>query len=191
MNEIKFFFIFIIYIQYINNNDIKKFNSSFISDNETNTENEEKKISAKNCKNCYKNNICIKCNNNYGLLGSKKNNKLVSLSLDELSNGVYKENNIYYPCMANCNICNNDSQCLSCKKGFIFINNDYSKCVQISSINLKDYYTNDNINFYFHKYEKNKKRKEFKNDYTPNPKRYLQESSDLSSDLVQIYLLLQ
>ena len=43
MNEIKFFFIFIIYIQYINNNDIKKFNSSFISDNETNTENEEKK----------------------------------------------------------------------------------------------------------------------------------------------------
>ena len=182
MNEIKFFFIFIIYIQYINNNDIKKFNSSFISDNETNTENEEKKISAKNCKNCYKNNICIKCNNNYGLLGSKKNNKLISLSLDELSNGVYKENNIYYPCMANCNICNNDSQCLSCKKGFIFINNDYSKCVQISSINLKDYYTNDNINFYFHKYEKNKKRKEFKNDYTPNPKRYLQETSDLSSD---------
>ena len=182
MNEIKFFFIFIIYIQYINNNDIKKFNSSFISDNETNTENEEKKISAKNCKNCYSNNLCIKCNNNYGLLGSKKNNELICISLDELSNGFYKENNIYYPCMANCNICNNEAQCISCNKGFIFVNNDYSKCVQISSINFKDYYTYDNINFYFNKYEKNKKRKGFKNDYTPNPKRYLQESSDLSSD---------
>ena len=182
MNEIKFFFIFFIYIQYINNNEIKKFYSSFISDNETNTEIEEKKICAKNCKNCYHKNICIKCNNNYGLLGSKKNNELICLFLDELRNGYYKENNIYYPCITNCNICNNDSQCLSCKKGFIFINNDYSKCVQISSINLKDYYTYDNINFYFHKYEKNKKRKEFKNDYSPNPKRYLQESSDLSTD---------
>ena len=182
MNEIKFFFIFIIYIQYINNNDIKKFNSSFISDNETNTEIEEKKIYAKNCKNCYSNNLCIKCNNNYGLLGSKKNNELICISLDELSNGFYKENNIYYPCMANCNICNNEAQCISCNKGFIFVNNDYSKCVQISSINFKDYYTYDNINFYFNKYEKNKKRKGFKNDYSPDPKRYLQQSSDLSTD---------
>ena len=82
--------------QNIENNDLQ------FPDNETNYELGTNGICPINCKQCRQNNKCIKCRNEFGFVGSKENEEINCLSLLELSNGnYYQENNIYYPLIEN------------------------------------------------------------------------------------------
>ena len=128
-----------------------------LSDDETNYELAQNGICSINCKQCYENNICKKCRNNYGLTFVENNgeNNIICLPLNELSIGYYKNNDeLYYPCLENCDICSNDTICKNCSSDYIFINDNYSECIFKSDIDLNDYFTNDNITYYNCKLEK-------------------------------------
>ena len=80
-----------------------------------------------NCKQCKLDNKCTKCRNDYGLIGSKKNNEVYCILLTEFnSKGYYQKDNIYYPCIENCVLCSNDISCDKCIDKFVFANN---KCL--------------------------------------------------------------
>ena len=98
-----------------------------LPDNETNYEISDDGICPKNCKQCKINKRCSICRENYALVGSKKNDKIICLLLNELKIGYYKENDIYYKCMDNCDICNDGITCEECSIGFELINN---KCIK-------------------------------------------------------------
>jgi len=97
------------------------------SDNENNYELSDDGICPKNCKHCNENKKCKKCRDNFNFFGSKKNQEINCLSDTELSIGYYKENDIYYSCIPNCDSCSDDTTCTTCSDGF-----DYSsgKCIK-------------------------------------------------------------
>ena len=97
------------------------------ADNENNYELSNNGVCPKDCKHCYENKKCIKCRDNFSLFGSKKNQEINCLSQTELSKGYYLENNIYYSCIQNCDICSDDTSCTTCSDGFDFIN---GKCIR-------------------------------------------------------------
>ena len=102
-------------------------NSKIIgSDNETNYELAENGICPINCKYCQENKKCLNCRNDYGLLGSKGKEEIICKPESKLNIGYYKDDNIYYKCMDNCDICFNGTFCENCSLGFIYINN---KCI--------------------------------------------------------------
>ena len=92
------------------------------ADDINNYELSENGICPINCKQCLINNICIKCRNDYGLVGNKENKEIKCLPLDELTIGYYQDKNIYYSCIDNCDICLNDSSCNNCSAGFVYYN---------------------------------------------------------------------
>ena len=96
------------------------------ANNETNYELSENGICPINCKHCLENNRCLKCRNDYGLCGSKENEEVICSPMTELNIGYYRNNNIYYKCIENCDICSNDISCNSCSNGFDYFN---GKCV--------------------------------------------------------------
>ena len=54
----------------------------------------------------------MKCKEDYGLVGNSDNVSLTCLNLNELNTGYYKlENDTYYKCMSNCEICKNNTIC--------------------------------------------------------------------------------
>ena len=116
----------------------------------------------KNCKKCSSKNNCTFCQENYTFIDGNKSicveketliNKYLQDPID-ISNYIKCEN-----IFNNCYTCN-DSYCLSCKEGYIFINDNFSNCILKSSINLDDYFINDNIIYYYCKDEKYKNRQE-------------------------------
>ena len=60
---------------------------------------------------------------------------------------------------SNCFTCN-DTLCLSCQEESVFINDNYSKCELISLLDMNDYFTNDNITYYYCKDDRYKDREE-------------------------------
>ena len=105
------------------------------ADNKNNYEIGDNGICPKNCKHCHEGNICLKCRNDYGFVGSKDNQEIKCLSQSELNKGYYKENNIYYKCIANCDICSNSESCQTCSEGFDSVN---GKCIKQIN-NCKEY----------------------------------------------------
>ena len=93
-----------------------------ISDEINNYELAENGICPRNCKHCLKKNICIKCRNNFNLVGSKYNQEIKCLQLSELKKGYYEENNIFYKCIQNCDICSDDISCDVCAEGLDYSN---------------------------------------------------------------------
>ena len=117
-----------------------------------------------NCKECSSKNSCTLCQNNFTFINGDKSicilketlvGKYIQDPLDQ-SNFIKCENKY-----KNCEACNN-SQCLSCKNGYIFINEEYSECILKSSIDINFYFTNDNITYYSCKEEKYHDREECK-----------------------------
>ena len=54
----------------------------------------------------------MKCKQDYGLVGNYENETIQCLDLNELKSGYFKlENETYYKCIANCEICSNASTC--------------------------------------------------------------------------------
>ena len=148
------------------------------ADNITNYELSEEAICPIYCKYCKKNKRCMKCKQDYGLVGNYENETIECLDLNELINGYFKfENETYYKCLTNCEICSNalscdkcidnyelvDNKCISkienckeydekgkcskCNDDYAFIKNNRDSCINISEIYR--YYTFDDGISYF------------------------------------------
>ena len=106
--------------------------------------------SIQNCKICYNNNSCILCDNGYTFI---EGNKTKCFKIEELENKYFSDpdhSNNYINCsnlVNNCYTCNS-SQCLTCQDGFIFLNDNFSKCISLLSIDLNEYITENNIMYY-------------------------------------------
>ena len=103
----------------------------------------------KYCKQCTIYQKCIKCKNNYGLVGNKKNiSELECLPDYHLNIGYYKEeNSIYYSCSNNCEKCYNDKTCFQCEENYALvgnITNNETICLPQSDL-YNGYYINNSI----------------------------------------------
>ena len=87
-------------------------------DNTNNYELSENGICPKDCKQCQENKKCTKCRDEYVLLGSKEREEINCVEQNTVSIGYYQENNIYYPCIENCEHCKNGTSCEKCSSGF-------------------------------------------------------------------------
>ena len=104
-----------------------------------------------NCEFCYSDNNCIKCFPKYTKINSINSTCYL---MDDLPIKNYyldpNDESNYIKCsnlVNNCSICNS-TQCLLCDNNFVFINDDFSKCLPKSSINLSLYFSDDNITYY-------------------------------------------
>ena len=122
------------------------------------------------CKRCKENKRCMKCKNDYGLLGNLENEAIECLNLNKLKIGYYKlENDTYYKCMNNCEICSNSTTCEKCDYKTKLLN---GICISMIE-NCQDYNeegicTKCNKNYAFNKTDKNscKKIDDFSDYYT-------------------------
>ena len=83
-----------------------------------------------NCKKCSNKESCDRCQDGYTFINFDQTRcvQIESLKNEYILDPSYEVN--YIPCQNiydNCNTCD-DTKCLSCKEGFAFINNDFSKC---------------------------------------------------------------
>ena len=77
----------------------------------------------KNCAQCKQNNnekICVNCRPEYVLIGSKESQEVNCIQSSELGNSYYKDtsNNVYYPCISNCEECENGITCITCSRNY-------------------------------------------------------------------------
>ena len=132
-----------------------------------------------NCKICSSKTNCSFCQDNFTFIDG---NKSFCAKKEELKNKYiqdpFDESN-YIKCgdiFNNCYTCNN-TQCLSCKEKYIFINDDFFKCELKSSLDMNDYFTNDNITYYSCKDDRYKERLEFQKNNTISTSNYFKEYS--------------
>ena len=129
---------------------------SYYSCNDTNFN------SIENCKECYEKDSCYLCKDNYTFING---NKSKCYEINELGEKYIIDPNDksnYIKCsdfINNCFICNN-SICLNCDEGYIFINDDFNNCLLKSSLNLTYYYSNDEKTYYSCENEKYKSNSE-------------------------------
>ena len=107
-----------------------------IPDEINNYELGEDGICSINCKQCKEKNKCIKCRIDYSFFGSKESEEIKCISNSKLNAGYYQDNNIYYKCMENCDICLDDLSCEKCSKGFYYFN---EKCKRHNIENCEIY----------------------------------------------------
>ena len=102
-----------------------------------------------NCSQCYEGGECIECRNSFYLIGTTINEKNTKcLANLNVSSGYFKYNNVYYPCLDNCDTCSNQTLCEKCKKGYYFIGNNRAFCDSGKDVD-KYYFTLDNGISYF------------------------------------------
>ena len=76
------------------------------------------------CQRCQEPNKCSKCLEPYVREGIISEDKIICSNESELVNGYYiDENNIYYKCIENCEICSNVVGCDKCLRGYAMFNN--------------------------------------------------------------------
>jgi len=93
-------------------------------------------VCSQNCKQCYENNICIKCRENYNLVGNIQNTDVICLNKEETAKGYFKrENNIYYECIDYCDTCSDFENCEKCQDGIEYNNN---KCINLNIPNCEE-----------------------------------------------------
>ena len=103
-----------------------------------------------NCKEYSNNGNCSKCKDNFTFIDG---NKFYCIDKEKLKDKYIQDpsdNSNYIRCenkYNNCDSCN-DSRCLICKEKFVFINDNYLMCLLKSSLNMSEYFTNDNITYY-------------------------------------------
>ena len=105
-----------------------------------------------NCEICSGKNKCLKCEENYVKLNSNQENcnLLSSLNLEEYYIDPNDDNN-YIKCsnyVNNCYSCNYPEGCVSCKEGFIMLNENKKSCHEKSKTDLTGYFTNDEMTYY-------------------------------------------
>ena len=114
------------------------------------------------CQKCSKKDNCFLCQQNYTFING---NKTECFKISQLGDKYYQDpddNSNYIECsnlIQNCLSCN-DTQCLKCDEGYVFINDNYDNCVLKASLNLSIFFTNDEIMYYSceeEKYKNNQK----------------------------------
>ena len=89
-----------------------------------------------NCKQCDQYGYCITCRNHYKIVELKINYKISKICVNEnkLNNGYFinDKNSIYYKCLENCDKCENQETCISCKSGYKLSDNGDSCQRQIN-----------------------------------------------------------
>ena len=98
------------------------------------------------CSQCFKEQ-CIKCRNGYNLIGTKIGIEDFKCLKVDVSSGYFLYNYVYYPCISNCDKCQNDTLCEKCKSSYYFIEYDRAHCV--TGKDLREYYTTDGGISYF------------------------------------------
>jgi hypothetical protein len=114
------------------------------------------------CERCKNGKECKKCFENYTKIDNINSSCHLIEDLDDKYYPDPDDDTNYKSCsylIDNCISCNS-SQCFLCKDGYIFINDNFSECYLKSSINLSDYFTNDNITYYSCKDERYKNEKQ-------------------------------
>ena len=91
----------------------------------------------KNCLKCKNLSLCDLCQNDYAF---RNNNFSSCFAKADMEKGYYHDINefMYHSCLQNCDVCNNNKECIQCKENFIsFENNKFcGKCdLNISYIN--------------------------------------------------------
>ena len=89
-------------------------------------------ICSKYCKQCKENNICLDCKEGYYLLGKTENEEVICEKNDnnKFETGYYhNENNVYYKCIFNCDVCSDSNSCNKCKEGIEY---NYNQCININ-----------------------------------------------------------
>ena len=104
------------------------------------------------CEKCTSNTICNKCLNGYIRVNNDKTN---CLQLRDINTDEYyvdsKDKNMYIKCsssISNCYSCKNETECNYCNPGYLLINDDYTKCVDKTKLNILTYFTNDGSMYY-------------------------------------------
>ena len=103
-----------------------------------------------NCGQCYINDTCFYCRENYYLVADYYGQNLTELNCINKNisikyftyDGLY-----YYPCIANCDKCSNETICEKCSEGYYFIGTNRTYCD--TGKNLSKYYSNDEGVSYF------------------------------------------
>ena len=127
-------------------------NISYYSCNDTNFN------SIENCKECNKKDSCSLCKDKYTFLDGNKSKcyEIREIGENYIIDPIDRTNYIKCSFIFNrCSSCNN-SICLNCDEGYIFINDNFTKCLLKSSIDLSYYYSNDGKTYYSCKNEKYK-----------------------------------
>ena len=111
--------------------DYEIYTSQDIFDNEMTIANDENNYELsddgkcpKYCKICNENKKCLKCKEEYALVGSQKNEEILCKLENELTHGYYKvEDNFYFECIDDCLECTDGNSCEQCKEGYYFNDN--------------------------------------------------------------------
>ena len=111
----------------------------------------ECEVGISNCLKCSAKNACIKCKEGFVKIdGDKTNcNLFTNLNEDEYFQDKNDDNN-YIKCstyIPNCLNCNSEG-CNICNTGFIMLNDDTKTCYEKNKIDLKSYFTENNITYY-------------------------------------------
>ena len=106
----------------------------------------------KNCEICSSSRNCIKCMKGYAKINNDNSNchSVNGLNLNEYYVDPYDNNN-YLKCSSyiqNCVSCEYETGCKICKSGFVLLNDNSRKCYEKSKLDLKNYFTYDNISYY-------------------------------------------
>ena len=131
-------------------------------DNENNYELTEEGICVKFCKQCNMNQICIKCRENYGLVGDEENDELIICkSMEEINIGYYLNtiNSIYYKCSENCEKCYDDNICYKCITNYgLIVNKENENVICEKLENLENGYYLDETDSIYYKCNENCKK---------------------------------
>ena len=84
------------------------------------------------CAQCNELGHCINCKNDYGIVELKENNtvKRECKPLTELSKGYFKNNEIYYECIENCDKCSNSTECIECSLNHTYVHKKCFKTIE-------------------------------------------------------------
>ena len=115
-----------------------------------------KEESIDNCKKCTNGTICLQCKDEYAFVS---NNFQECISKEELDKKYYHNDDgtMYFPCISNCDICDNNNSCKQCSVNYISIYDDIlCEFCEIEIINIQNElkenneyisnYINSNIN---------------------------------------------
>ena len=107
-----------------------------------------------NCEFCISKDICTKCIENYYMVDYVQSECVEESTINTVEHYLVEELNTYYSCkysIPNCQKCDGKEKCTECKWGYTILDDDFSKCIEIISLNLTDrrYYTENNGTNYY------------------------------------------
>ena len=109
-----------------------------------------------NCLECSSKFVCTQCADGYYFKNSLRTKCFALSEITPINEYYLLDNKYYYLCslndgVKNCKTCSDRSHCTKCDTGYTMVDNDDTKCIQISELNKisTHYYTHDGgINYY-------------------------------------------